>query len=277
MSLLEKTTYLDKTIGIYVGELIEYDMREGGFSIIKKENLLPEKIIKEFEALSKQQRHKAVGNLANSHGRKYKDVPRLLIDRFKYYRELFGELNGLKDDDIFYIRKDAICTKRYCYNTKIDDFIEFREKNVYGCYMRIEPQYNDNGGTQNPPAIEFYWKPSGEVDVKGITDEHLVDHKNGILLIVSKFMNYLYSMNYDGALRYIVSVMDAYKKGCGDKIGSENPELFYRRFDSIAKYRILQDGMVMDVDNIGKELIPICDKAYNYRNIFIPMMNLVVK
>lgn len=277
MSLLSKTSWLDKSIGIYVGELIEYDMREGGFSIIRKERLLPDQVIEEFENLTKEERHKAVGNLAHSHNRAYKDVPKQLIERFQYYREEFGRVNELEDNDIFFIRKDAICTKRYCYNTKLDDFIEFREKNVYGCYMRIEPQYNDNGTTGKPSPIEFYWKSDGHVDVKGIKDEYILPHENGMMKIISKFMNYLYSMNYDGALRYIVSVMDAYKQGYGDKKNSDHPEDFYRRFDNTAKYRIWKDGAVMEVEDIGKELIPMCDKAYNYRNIFVPMLNLVVK
>lgn len=277
MSILKQTSWLDKTIGIYVGELIEYDMREGGFSIIKKEKLLPDSVIAEFEKLTKEERHKAVGNLAHSHHRQYKDVPKQLTDWFRYYREEFGRVNNLTDEDIFYIRKDAICVKKYCYETKLNEFIEFREKNVYGCYMRIEPQYIDNGTNTKPVPIEFYWKPDGEVDVKGIRDQFLPPHKNGILLVVSRFMNYLYSMNYDGACRYIVSVMDAYKRGLGDGKNLEHPEIFYRRFDDTAKYRVWKDGAVMEVEELAKEWIPVCDKAYNYRNIFIPMLNLVIK
>lgn len=278
MSILERTVWIDKSIGIYVGELIEYDMREGGFSIIQKENLLPKEIIDEFKAMTKDERHKAVGNLAHSHGRKYKDIPKLLIDRFKDYRLQFGELNSLDDDDIFYIRKDAICTKKYCYHTKIDDFIEFREKKVYDCYMRIEPQYKEDGCNVKPNALEFYWSSStGQIDVKGINDESVELHEKGMMQVISNFMGYLYSLNYDGALRYIVSVMDAYKRGFGMKHNSECPEAMYRRFDSTGKYRIWQDGAVLEVEEIGEELIPYCDKSYNYRNIFVPMMNLVIK
>lgn len=277
MSILERTSWIDKSIGIYVGELIEYDMREGGFSIIKKEKLLPDSIIAEFEKLTKEERHKAVGNLAHSHGRKYKDVPRQLTDKFRYYREEFGSRNNLTDEDIFYIRKDAICVKKYCYETKLDEFIEFREKNIYGCYMRIEPQYSDNETGAKPVPIEFYWKPDGQVDVKGIRDQFLPPHKDGILLVISKFMNYLYTMNYDGALRYIVSVMDAYKQGLGDGKHLDHPENFYRRFDDTAMYRVWKDGSVMEVEELAKEWIPRCDKGYNYRNIFVPMLNLVVQ
>ena len=277
MSILERTSWLDKSISVYIGELVEYDMREGGFSIIKKEKLLPDSVIDEFEKMTKEERHKAVGNLAHSHGRKYKDVPKLLIDRFRYYREQFGDLNDLVDEDIFYIRKDAICVKKYCYVTKLDDFIEFREKNVYGCYVRIEPQYSDNNTQTKPQPIEFYWKPDGQVDVKGIRDPFLPPHKDGLLLVISRFMQYLYSMNYDGALRYIVSVMDAYKKGLGDGKDVEHPERFYRRFDDTAMYRVWRDGAVMEVEELAKEWIPMCDKAYNYRNIFVPLLNLVIK
>lgn len=278
--ILEQTNYLDKTIGIYVGELVEYDMREGGWSIIQKEHLLPDYIMKSFRKMTKEERHKAIGNLAHSHGRQFKDVPRLLIDKFKDYRLLFGELNDLTDDDIFYVRKDAICTKKFCYETKIDKYIEFREKKRWDCYVRIEPEFKDDKPTK-PSPLEFYWtSATNGVDVKGLGDREgtvLPLHENGILKVVKEFMNRLYLMEYDDALKYIVSVMNAYKHGWGIKKGCNSPQDIYRRFDGESKYRILYDGSVMDVDEIGEDIIGTCDKAYNYRNILLPMFNLVVK
>lgn len=277
-SLLERTVYLDKSIGIYVGELIEYDMREGGWSIIQRDHLLPDSIIDEFSKLTKDARHKAIGNLAHSHNRAYKHVPKLLIDKFREYRLLFGERNNLTDDDLFYIRKDAICVKKYCYETKMDEYIDFREKRVWNCYMRIEPQWKEEKQFK-PEPIEFYWSAnSGRVtDVKGISDDVLPPHEQGILKVVSKFMRYLYSLDYDGALKYIIEVMDAYKKGLGDGQDADHPEYLYRRFDGGGKYKILQDGVIMEVEEIAPSLISRCDKAYNYRNIFVPMMNLVIR
>ena len=276
-SLLERTTYIDKTIGIYVGELIEYDMREGGWSIILNEHLLPDKIIREFEKLDKEARHKAIGNLANSHGREFKHIPKLLVEKFKDYRLLFGEKNSLTDDDIFYIRKDAICGKKHCSQTKLDNLIDFREKKVWNCYMRIEPQYKEDKQF-NPSPIEFYWSAdTNSIDVKGVDDNGVIKHENGLLKVISKFMRYLYNLDYEGALKYIVGVMSFYKEGLGDGRDADHPEYMYRRFDGEAMYKIIQDGAIMDVEDISKELINRCDKAYNYRNILVPMMNLVIK
>lgn len=276
MSLLEKTVWMDKSISIYVGELIEYDMREGGFSIIQNEKLLPEAMINKLLSMTKQERHEFIGKLA--YNKEFKHIPKLVTEKFKPYRIKFGELNDLKDEDIFYIRKDAICCKRYCYNTKINDFIEFREKKIYNSYMRIEPQYNDDGSNIKPHPIEFYWNATdNSLDISGIKDPHLDLHKYGMVVIITTFMSYLYSMDYDEALRYIVNVMNSYKKGHGYKEGCLHPEQCYRRFDGTAKFRIWQDGAVMEVDDIGEDMIPYCDKAYNYRNILIPLLNLVSK
>lgn len=276
MSVLERTVWIDKSISVYVGELIEYDMREGGFSIIQSEKLLPQYMIDKLLSMTKGERHEFIGKLA--YNKEYKNIPKSLIEKFKLYRLQFGELNDLTDDDIFYVRKDAICCKRYCYVTKLNDYVEFREKKIYNVYMRIEPQYNDNGGNYKPNPIEFYWnKNDNELDVKGIGDPQLHLHKDGLVTIITNFMNYLYTLDYDGALRYIVSVMNSYKKGQGYKGGCKHPEQCYRRFDGTSKFRILQYGTVMDVDEIGEELIPICDKTYNYRNILVPMLDLVIK
>lgn len=277
MSVLEQTSWIDKSCNVYVGELIEYDMRDGGFSIIQKEHLLPPEIIREFQAMGKKERHKAVGNLVHSHQRKYKQVPKQLIGYFKDYRLLFGEKNDLKDEDIFYIRKDAICTKKYCYETKMDDYVEFREKNVYHVYMCWTPTYVDTGKIK-PHALEFYWShDTGQVDVKGLGDEYVSQHKQGILKVVGMFMSYLYQLNYDGALRFIVSVMDAYKQGLGWKAGCEYPEYMYRRFDNPSMYRVLQNGVIMEVDELGESMIPQCEKIYNYRNLLLPMLQLVIR
>ena len=272
MSLLEKTVWIDKSIDVYVGELIEYDMREGGFSIIQYEKLLPQYMIDKLLKMTKEERHKAIGNLA--HNEKFKHIPKLVTERFMPYRLKFGEMNDIKDNDIFYIRKDAICCKKYCYETKINDFIEFREKKIYNCYMKIEPKYSEDGNKITP--IEFYWnKDTNELDIKGIRDPQLDLHKYGMVVIITTFMNYLYTMDYDSALRYIVSTMNSYKKGYGYKENCNHPEQCYRRFDGTAKFRIWYDGSVMEVDDIGEDMIPMCDKAYNYRNILIPMLNLV--
>ncbi len=274
--ILQRTTWLDKTIGIYVGELIEYDMREGGWSIILKDHLLPDYIIRRFAKMSKEDRHKAIGNLANSYKRQYANVPKDLIERFRHYRILFGEVNELTDDDIFYVRKDAICVKKYCYHTAIDELIEFRERNVWNSYMRIVPQYKEDKQF-NPEPIEFYWKESGHVDVKGVSDDALAAHEDGMLRVISTFMKHLYNLDYEEALKYIVRVMDSYKQGLGEGRNVPHPEYYYRRFNSESKYKIIQDGAVMEVDEIGPSLISHCDKAYNYRNILVPMMNLVTK
>ena len=90
-------------------------------------------------------------------------------------------------------------------------------------------------------------------------------------------MEYLYDLEYENALKYIVRVMDFYKQGLGDGQDADHPEYLYRRFDETACYKVLQEGSIMMVEDISKELISCCDKAYNYLNILVPMMNSVMK
>lgn len=273
MSILERTVWVDTSVDLYIGELIEYDMREGGFSIIQKENLLPDKVIQNMRSMTKDERHVFIGKLA--YDKNFRHIPKLVTEKFKPYRLLFGDMNDLIDEDIFYVRKDAICVKRYCYNTKIDEFIEFREKRAYGCFMRLIPTYWEPDEIK-PNKLEFYWCPdTDELDIKGMKNDIAMVHEDGIYQIIKKFMRYLYDLNYDGALKYIVGVMDAYKHNYGVKKGCTHPEKYYRRFDREGKYKLWKDGYVLNVCDIGEELIPMCDKIYNYRNILVPMMNFV--
>ena len=41
-AVLERTSWTDKSIDLLVHDIIEYDMRDGGLSIIKEEKLLPQ-------------------------------------------------------------------------------------------------------------------------------------------------------------------------------------------------------------------------------------------
>ena len=58
MSLYEKHNYLNKNIRLIVNEkLTEYDIKDAGFNIIKRDKLLDYKMIKKLELMNKQDRN----------------------------------------------------------------------------------------------------------------------------------------------------------------------------------------------------------------------------
>ena len=253
-SILERGQWVDKSIDLYVGTLIEYDMKDGGLNVIKEYELLPPYMIEKLEVIPKgQKRNSFVGKL--KYDPKYKDVPSIQNEKFKELRILFGEQNGLEDRDIFAVRKDAIFTKRYCYTTKIGQYIEFKEKNVYDAMMRLG-------------RVEFYWGRDSKLDIKGLPDMVTHKHDGYMNSVIWKFMKYLVSFDEDSARKYIVKMIDKYK------FGELDPE-YYRMYDNRGGYQIILNQEVHLIDDIGPSEILSTNIGYNFENILVPMLRMV--
>ena len=255
--ILERGQWVDKSIDLFIGTLVEYDMEDGGLSIIKEYKLLPPYMIERVAAMDKGlKRNSFIGKL--KHTEQFKDVPQLQNEKFKECRIMFGEMNELEDGDIFAVRKDAIFVKRYCYNTRIGTYINFREKNVYDAMMRVG-------------KFEFYWrKNSKELDVKGIPDAVVHKHDGFLNLMIWEFMKYLALFDNDGARKYIVSIIDKYKF-------FELDPGYYRMYDNKSAYQTIINGQAYLVDDIGSSEIPSTNIGYNFTNLFVPMLQLVDK
>ena len=250
---LNHDNWTDKTADFVISDIVEYDMRRAGLSIIKEDKLLPPEVIHRLETLEKKKSDREIGlmertNTVLKEGKKA---------GFKKYRQLFGEENGLTDDDILSVKKDAIFVKKFCYNTHFGDYIEFAEKNAYQAFLLLG-------------KLEIYWSES-TIDVKGINDELLILHKDCISKVIWKFIGYLTRYDYDGARRYIVKVMDDYKKRL-------LPVGYYREFNQYSKFICYLDGESepSSLTDVGDLMIPNLIIGYNYLNVFVPLLNLVI-
>ena len=250
MSILTKSLWTDPADFI-ISDIYEYDMKRGGLSVIKEYSLLPQE---EIEKLEKEEKKTSTINIGKLH-HKFKGLAGQMNEGFMKARLLFGELNELKDSDIVSIKKDAIFTRKYCGVNQITDNILFREKNAYDAFIRIG-------------KIEFYWSPE-KMDVKGISDERLIYHKD-ILEFISRIIQYMVRYDNKSALKLIVKYMNDYKK-------RTLPINFYREFNADSKFIfMLNESTVLQLDNIGEEHIRELKIEYNYLNILVPLMNLLL-
>lgn len=250
-TILSKERYTDSSISFLISDIVEYDMKEAGFSVIQQNKLLPQEEIDSLYQKTKEQRKIAIGKIE----RKNKALVKAKAEGLRQYRELFGEANNLKDEDILSIKKDAIFVKRYCYNTKFGDYIEFREKNAYQAFMQFGP-------------FEFYMNDSG-VDVKGLIDSNVEKHQDGMMTVIHRVMKMLSEYNEIGAIKYVVKTIDLYKT-------YQLPVNYYREFNSTSGFRIIQldeETIVRDVGESYKNQLII---DYNFVNILVPLLNLVM-
>lgn len=250
--ILERELWTDKSISFLVSDIIEYDMREAGFSIIKERKLLPQDQIDEIASIpDKKTRHITVGKVQRGNKKLREDMSQ----GFKDFRVWFGEANQLTDDDILSIKKDAIFVKKFCYNTEYGDHIRFIEKNTYTAFMQFG-------------SFEFYLKENG-LDVKGMQDDNLEPHINGILLIIQRVMKLLSQYEETEAVKYVVKVMNDYKY-------YRLPVECYREFNSVNGYRIWQNESETVVKDVGESYKENLIIDYNYVNILVPLLNVVM-
>lgn len=158
-----KTTWMNPNIEYLFGnEIIEYDMRDAGFNIIKQYRLLPDVKIRELSLMDKGTgRHIIIGKLQ----RDDKEFSKRLLDKFTEVRAIFLSANGLTDNDIVSVKKDAIYTIGPCKRLKFG-MIEFAPKNTYTSYMRF-PDINN---------MEIYYS-SEVMDIKGMGDHAINRHR----------------------------------------------------------------------------------------------------
>lgn len=208
-----KSTYLNPNIEyLFNGEIIEYDIQDAGFSLIKQYHLLPDEKIKELSMMEKGgERHRAIGMLQ----RDDKVLSKALSDKFAEVRMIFIASNNLTDNDILSVKKDAIYTIGQCQKLKFG-VIRFVPKNRYTSYIRFP----------NIQNLEIYYSPEA-MDIKGIGESGINRHR----LYMMEFLRTVISMIEDSngrVKRYLMKFVNEYKN-------NELEDVFYLEFNNASR------------------------------------------
>lgn len=229
----KKSTWLNPNIEyLFNADIVEYDMKDGGFSLIKQFNLLPNDKIGELERIDKGiTRHIEIGKLQ----RDDKEFSKALNDKFAEVRKIFIMMNGIVDNDIISVKKDAIFTTKHCRYVNFGK-VHFANKHHYTSYIRF-PNINN---------IEIYYGDNN-IDIKGMSDLAVNSHR----LYLIEFLKRVIDMieNKDARLkRYLYNFISNYKF---NKLESET---FYLEFNNKSR----------DYDVL-----------FNYKNLLIPIIQIV--
>ena len=191
-----KTTWLNPGIEyLFNDEIIEYDIRDAGFSLIKEFKLLPEIQIRELERMGKGfNRHVAIGKIQ----RDDKIFSKALNDRFADARRAFIAGNNISDSNIVSVKKDAIFTIGSVERLKFG-IVEFDKKNSYSSYIRFSSVNN----------LELYYH-NHTFDIKGMSDISVDKHRLWMLEFLQKIVPMIESKNIS-VKRYMMNFIDDYK------------------------------------------------------------------
>lgn len=192
----EQTTWMNPNIEyLFDDEIYEYDMQDGGFSLIKQFKLLSEDEIARLSRIQKGlARHIEVGKMQ----RDDKEFSERLSNAFIEARRAFISSNGISDNNIVSVKKDAIFTIGPVKRTKFGQVL-FREKNRYTSYLRFSNIHN----------IEIYYD-NGRMDFKQINDHCIDRHRIYTVEFLKKFIRLM--ENHDqGVKRFMMKSIMEYK------------------------------------------------------------------
>lgn len=224
-----KQTWLNPDIEyLFNNEIYEMDIKRAGLSLIKEYHLLsPEKIDK-LSKMDKLGSDIAIGKLQ----RDSKEFSAVFQQKFVDARALFINANGLSDNRIISVKKDAFFIIGKCAHTKFNQ-IEFVEKNCYSSYIRFVDNSN----------IELYYRGDG-FDVKGIGEFGLNIHRVFMLQMLQEVVKRLESKSKN-VKRYIMDFVYKYRSGTLD-------EEYYIEFNN-------KSEAINPIYNYQKILIPIIE------------------
>lgn len=232
--LAYKDRYLNTEIRFLINTVIvEYDMKDAGLSLIKKYKLLDKKMIKDLQHLNDMvfpDEPKKGKHLANVKIGKMQIKNKVLKEGLKQgyieARDQFLTKNNLDERTILSIKKDAIFVTKKVEHTQLDDFINFREKNIYKGYLLIG-------------KIEIYYMDN-KLDIKNLGEEGEEIHKEYFLKFIYKFFKKAESSTKGEVLRFIRIFLDKYKR-------LELESEYYIQFRPNGKY-VYKDGTETTID-----------------------------
>jgi hypothetical protein len=196
---------------LFAEEIIEYDMRDAGFTIIQQFKLLGAEEIKRLQKLEKLERIIAIGKLQRDN----KELAKALNDRFTEMRSVFIASNKITDDQIVCVKKDAIYTIGTMKELKFGK-VEFVTKKRYTSYIRFTENLN----------IEVFYN-GGEMDLKGLGERGENRHRLYLLTFINRVIAELEARN-PSVKRYMKKFISDYK---GGKMDDE----YYLEFNNLSR------------------------------------------
>ena len=249
--IYDEDTYINPNIPyVFNRPIIEYDMKEAGWSLTKEYKLLDKDTIEKFSKYKKEYRTVELGKLQRNN----EDYKNQLKEAFPFVRKLFFDGNGLENTDIISIKKDAIFSLKKCKMKKIGEYIEFRPKHTYTSYVHLSKK------------IELYYNEK-ELEVKGLGEDQVNLHKDYMLNFINLFFVKMETETRENVIKFLVRFINRYKKRLLD-VG------YYRTFDSQSNFYLLNEDDIYD--NFWEDEKDRLDISYNYHNVVLKLLEILI-
>lgn len=253
-NLWTKSNYLNKGIKYLSNvKIYEYDMKSGGYSILKEKGFFTDIEIKYLERVDKLTRNVYIGKKLMRNVAWNKE----LIEGFKEAIKQFFERNNIPEEVVLSIKKDALFIIDVNLGNKvIIDHITFELKNTYTSY------YNLNG-------IEFYYNKT-QIDVKGISDEIVEEHLDYFLGDLVEIFEVVETNNQ----RLIIDRLKEYRR---DYISKSLPIEHYKEFNRRNAYAMVDYGInIFYIPYAEDSSINTINTNFNYNAYIKPLISYLI-
>lgn len=261
-SNLYSKTLLKPQIPYVVNKFIyEYDLSKANISSLRQQNIIDDELYQKLYSADRMYRQVYVGNMI----RDDKEIGKLIKKGIIEAKKQFFDINNIEDWEILSIKNDAIFVIGRQMNGSISQFYNFRLANTYTIFMQLvdlELYYYDRFGPDGQLDIN--------IDIKGINDDLLPLHENGIMQII---VDTCIDIQRNTARESISKLSKLYM----DYINRRLPLEYYREFDYNSKYTVVSKFSVFKFDYITKDHLPYIDINRNLsiiRSLLWIMTNL---
>lgn len=244
-------------------KITEYDIKSGNTSMMKRYQLQPPEVIAEIEKMEKKQRNVTVGLIQKQD----RTFAKRLEESFDRTVKEFIEKNGLDIDvDVLAVRKDAVFVVNHPVTiTQLDSNVLFREKSQYHAALQIGPR------------LEFYFTDQNDVEIKNFVTAEKDDNqaleklKPGMISFLREFVEIAEGTNMNR-----VKVYQWLRDFCTYYKQRDLDVEYYREFTREALFHIRLGEDDTYYDQIPDTMIEDLDISFNYRNIIIPLLQILI-
>lgn len=217
--------------------IYEYDIQKANISVLYALGIIDSAYYQRLYNADRMERQIEVGYLQRNNV----GLADALAEGITEFRHKFFDANGLTELDILAIKNDAIFVIDKI--PKVTQFgnVKFVQKNMYSSYIKLAK------------SIEVYFQSNRVTEqiiitVKGISDEKLELHQNGIVEVIANVLFLVESGDVNSALTYLTEFYN-------DFIDRRLDINYYREFNSRSEYVISANGEYYSIPNCNQSQV----------------------
>ena len=241
--LLESPNYNSEYNLILDSFIREYDLSKANINALYSRGVIDKSTYDNLYNSDKSIREKTVGLMIRKDPNIYKEIQHGIMDA--KYQLIVSNL--IEPEEIVCIKNDAVFIKNHKLEQTKFGLMDFKLKNTYTIFIKIN-------------RYEFYYyfnSYNGEekLDVKGISDNKLIMHKEHFMDFLLALFNTLQTDGIISAVNMIRNFSLAY-------IRKELPIEYYRKFNSESNFDIIHGNEIWSTINATD--INLIDIRFNY-------------